>query len=91
MEHDDRITEEQVLSAIESDLTHTIWSPCTTLHHMGIERYPHDPSTNRLAMKRVLESLHEEGHLVRREALHSHYTFKEVAYERSPRSHVQHL
>ena len=89
MTADDRVTAEHVLAAIVSDKTHTIWSPCTTLSRMGIEQYPHRPSASRLAMKRVLESLHAQGLLVQREALQSYFTFKEVAYERVPGLHVQ--
>ena len=82
MPHDERITEYDVLSAIEADQTHTIWSPCTTLSRMGIERFPFLPNTNRLAMKSVLESLHDQGFLVKRKSLHSYFTYKEVAYEK---------
>ena len=82
MTADNRITEAQVLAAIYADKRHMIWSPCTTLENMGIERYPHHPKENRLAMKAVLESLHARGYLHRRAAIHSHYTFKEVAFER---------
>lgn len=82
MATDDRISEAKVLAAIYADTRHTVWSPCTTLENMGIEWYPHRPNTNRLAMKAVLRSLHARGYLHRRTAIHSQYTFKEIAYER---------
>lgn len=79
---DERINENAVLRAIYQDKGHTIWSPCTTLSRMGVEQYPNLPKDNRLAMKLVLSALHEKGLLKKRPQLHSHYTFKEVAYER---------
>jgi hypothetical protein len=82
MTADDRITEAHVLAAIYAGKRRKVWSPCTTLENMGIERYPHHPKENRTAMKAVLESLHARGYLHRRATTHSHYTFKEVAYER---------
>ena len=81
---DERIHDAAVLKAIYRDETHTVWSPCTTLSRMRIERYPHRPNHNRLAMKEVLARLHERGLLRRRARLHSHYSFREVAYERVP-------
>ena len=65
-----------------------IWSPGTTLEAMGIEYYPHHPPRLYRKMKRVLEELCAEGHLVRRQRLHSHYSMKEVAYERSDEDHA---
>lgn len=81
---DPRITRDLVLEAIYSkaNAKRTIWSPCTTLELMKIEWYPHLPKSNRLAMKRVLHELRSEGLLDKRPELHTHYTFKEVAYER---------
>lgn len=81
---DPRITRNIVLEAIYSkaNAKRTIWSPCTTLEVMKIEWYPHLPKTNRLAMKRVLHELCSEGLIEKRPEIHSHYTFKEVAYER---------
>ncbi len=80
---DPRITRENVLRTIYSS-KRTIWSPCTTLEAMGIEWFPHQPAHNRLAMKRLLRALCEEGVLIERPHPHSHYTFKETAYERVP-------
>ena len=54
---------------------------------MGIEYYPHHPPTNYRKMKRVLEELHSQGRLVRREHPHSQYSMKEVAYERVGEDH----
>ncbi len=81
---DSRITFESVRCSILVDQTHTIWTPCLTLERMGIERYPHQPPHNRLAMRRVLEELHDAGDLILRDRLHSHSTFREVAYEVHP-------
>ena len=65
-----------------------IWSPGTTLEAMGIEYYPHHPPRLYRTMKRVLEGLCAEGHLVKRQRLHSHYSMKEIAYERSDEDHA---
>jgi hypothetical protein len=83
MAFDARITESEVLSLIYSVDNRSIWSPCTTLERLGVEWYPHTKH-NRAAMKRVLKRLHSQGLIVRRPELHSHYTFKEEAYERDP-------
>jgi hypothetical protein len=82
---DERINSKSVLAAIyaEKNRRRVIWSASTTLSQMGIERYPHDPPDNRLRMKAVLKGLCDDGHLVQRKYLHSHYTLKEVAYERA--------
>ena len=82
MSTNSQIDEATVQDFIYSNARYTIWSPCTTLERMHIESYPHKPSANRFAMKRVLVSLHDRGVLRRRDRLHSHYTFNEVAYER---------
>lgn len=86
MSRDPRINREQVLAAIYSERNsgRVIWTPCTTLAAMGIEWYPNRPRDNRNTMKRVLRQLSEEGLLVERPCLHSHFTFKERAYERVP-------
>lgn len=60
-----------------------IWSPTTTLEAMDIEQYPHHPSTRYQKMKHVLEELASKGYLVQRPRLHSHYSMKEIAYERA--------
>jgi len=59
-----------------------IWTPSTTLDRMGIERYPHVPNTNYQRMKRLLYQLYGDGHLVKRQEIHSRYTMREVAYSR---------
>jgi hypothetical protein len=64
-----------------------IWSPSTTLEAMKIEFYPHHPPANYRKMKRVLEELYSQGHLVRRQRFHSQYSMKEVAYERVDEDH----
>ena len=82
-----RINRDEVLAAIR-DRKHrgrVIWSPSTTLAAMGIEWYPHWPRDNYRRIKAVLKRLCEEGELIQRPRLHSHYTFNEVAYERAPR------
>ena len=81
---DERISKEHVLAAIRKSRRYTLWTACTTLERMGIERYPHQPRGNRLAMRAVLAELCQEGWLVERDRLHSHFTFKEVAYELGP-------
>lgn len=81
---DPRINETDVLQVIYEDSARTIWSPCTTLKAMEIEQYPHIPKNNRLAMKRVLETLHLQGLLLKRSEPHSYFTFKETVYERAP-------
>ncbi len=63
---------------------HVIWTPSTTLSHMGIEHYPHLPQTNYRRMKRILRQLCDDGHLIQRDEPHSRYTMKEVAYSRVP-------
>jgi hypothetical protein len=82
---DKRITRALVLAAIYARVNRrrVIWSPSTTLTAMKIERYPHLPQDNYRKMKNVLEGLCREGLLVRRASLHSRFTMKEVAYERS--------
>jgi hypothetical protein len=82
---DKRITRDAVLSAIYARVNRRriIWSPSTTLTAMEIERYPHLPQDNYRRMKRVLEGLCRAGLLVQRPSLHSHFTMKEVAYERA--------
>ncbi len=81
---DSRINKKSVFQAILNDRTHTIWTPCLALERMGIERYPHQPTNNRLAMRTVLEDLCELGALTERSRVHSHGVFKETAYELEP-------
>jgi len=79
-----KLNRDSVLAAIydQRNCRRIIWTPSTTLAAMRIERYPHDPPTNLRRMKRLLAALHAEGLLIKRPHLHSHYTLKEVAYER---------
>jgi hypothetical protein len=82
---DHRINPAAVLAAIR-DPRHRrriIWSPSTTLATMGVEHYPHVPPDNYRRMKKVLAQLHADGHLVQRPHPHSHFTLKELAYERA--------
>jgi hypothetical protein len=62
---------------------HVVWTASKTLARMGIEYYPHSPKTNYRRMKALLRFLCDDGLLVARPALQSHYTLKEVAYERA--------
>ena len=87
---DVRINPTDVMAAIldPKHRGHVIWSPSTTLEKMGIEWYPHMPRSNYRRMKQVLKKLCADGQLVQRACLHSHFTFKEIAYERPARSGV---
>lgn len=82
---DPRINRQDVLAAIYSikNQKRIIWSPCTTLVAMGLDRYPFMPRDKYRQMKRLLHELEMAGLLVRRSRLHAYYMFKEVAYERA--------
>ena len=82
---DSRINRDDVLATIYAtrNCRRVIWTASTTLAAMEIESYPHRPPTNYRRMKKVLKDLCDEGLIIQRPKLHSHYTLKEAAYQRA--------
>lgn len=84
---DPRINRDNVLATIYAakNRRRVIWTASTTLATMEIESYPHRPPTNYRRMKKVLKGLCDEGLIVQRPKVHSHFTLKETAYQRDER------